>query len=448
MLEADLDAALQVDYRERFGAVCSALNPIWIEEALLSTGSASIRKRRFPAEMVVFLVIGMALMRNRSIEQVLDILDLKMPGDPRPVAKSAIVQARQRLGDQSLAWLFSRSADVWAHRRAKEQHWRGLAVYGLDGTSMAVADSTLNRDYFGGPGSGRGVSGYPMVRLVTLMALRSHLLAAAAFGPLEFGELNLAGELWQHIPDDSLSVVDKGFFAANALIPLTLSGTNRHWLTRSKVNTVWRVVEHLGPGDDLVEMDVSSQAHDKCPGLPKTWRARAIRYQRDGFPAESLLTSLLDSKAYPGKEIVRLYHERWELELAFDNVKTEILERKEALRSQAPQGVSQELFGILLTYNLVRLEMDRVAKLAGVSPLRISFVWAFRMIRDEWMFSAMARSQGAIPKQWDLLARQIARFLLPERRERVVPRGVKVKMSGYPRLRPGDRAAARSRRGQ
>lgn len=443
VLDDDLTAIAAHDYRDRFGAICGELNPLWVDEALLSTGTASIRKRRFPAEMVVFLVIGMALMRNKSIEQVLDTLELKMPGNRRPVAKSAIVQARQRLGEDPLAWLFSRSAQEWAHRSAREQQWRGLAIYGLDGTSMAVADSTSNREYFGGPGSGRGVSGYPMVRLVTLMALRSHLLAAAAFGPLEFGELNLAGELWRHIPDDSLSVVDKGFFAANALIPLTTSGRQRHWLTRSKVNTAWRIVEHLGPGDDLVEMSVSAQAQDKVPGLPKTWQARAIRYQRDGFPPESLLTSLIDAETYPAKDIIRLYHERWELELAFDNVKTEILERKETLRSQSPSGVSQELFGILLTYNLVRLEMDRVARLAGVSPLRISFVWALRLIRDEWMFSAMARSQGTIPKQWDLLALQITRFLLPERRDRRVPRGVKVKMSGYPRLRPGDRAAAR-----
>ena len=140
--DSDLGTIAQYDDRRGFDSIIQELNPLWIEEALLSTGTASIRKRRIPAEMVVFLVVGMALIRNKSIEQVVDSLDLKMPGDRRPIAKSAIAEARKRVGDQPLAWLFSKSALEWSHRSARRQHWRGLAIYGLDGTSMAVADSS------------------------------------------------------------------------------------------------------------------------------------------------------------------------------------------------------------------------------------------------------------------------------------------------------------------
>src|SRR5262249_55701172 len=133
--------------------------------------------------------------------------------------------------------------------------------------------------------------------------------------------------------------------------------------------------------DLLVEMAVSSEARKKDPSLPKTFRCRVIEYKRSGHEPQRLLTSLLDSVAYPLKELVVLYHERWELELAYDEIKTTVLQRQECIRSQSPDGVRQEIWGILLTYNLVRLEMERVADSAGVEPLRLSFVASLRALR-------------------------------------------------------------------
>ncbi len=437
-LAASLVATAAFPRPEKLAGFTQHLPQAWIEEALEATGTATVRKRRLPAEQVVWLVLGMALYRDRSIVEVVDKLDLALPGaGDRPVAPSAVPQARARLGDEPMAWLFQHSAKHWAHASANRHRWRGLALYGLDGTSLRVADSDENRVHFGSA-NGRTASGYPMTRLVALMAVRSHVLAAARFGPYTRGEHSYANELWSELPDQSLTVVDRNFLAANVLIPLSRAGRERHWLIRAKKNTAWRVVKRLGPNDELVEMKVSPYAHEADPTLPKVWHARAIYYKRKGFKHQTLLTSLFDPEAYPAAELVALYHERWELELGYDEIKTEILDREETIRSKSPTTVAQELWGILLAYNLVRLEMERVADEAGVDPTRISFIAALHLICDEWLWCAVA-SPGAIPKHLRNLRAKLARLVLPPRRPRSYPRAVKIKMSSYPRKRPSRR---------
>jgi hypothetical protein len=224
------------------------------------------------------------------------------------------------------------------------------------------------------------------------------------------------------------------------LIALERSG-NRHWLTRTKSNTRWAIVEKLGKDDYLAELEV----HET--GLPRTWQVRAIRYKRRGHPESTLLTSLLDAKRYPASEIIALYHERWELELGYDEVKTHLLDRQEAIRSRSPQGVSQELWGIALAYNLVRLEMERIAAEAHVLPTRISFTGSLALIRDELGRMGGERfATGTIPSRLEDLRRNLKRLLLPERRlQRAYPRAVKIKMSSYPRKRPTKRRSTKER---
>lgn len=283
--------------------------------------------------------------------------------------------------------------------------------------------------------SRRGESAYPLVRVVVLMALRSHLLASAMFGPYRPGEHVYAAPLWADVPDNSLIVVDKGFFGANLLIPLTRDHQNRHWLTRAKKNANMRVIKRLGRRDELVELKVPAATRAKDPSLPLTWIVRAIAYQKKGFRPQKLLTSLVDSERYPAEEIAALYHERWELENGYDEIKTELLDREETIRSKTPDAVAQELWGILLAYNLVRLEMAAVAEEAGVAPTRISFVGALRLITDEWLWAAVT-SPGAIPTRLRDLRASLRQLILPLRRsERSYPRAVKIKMSNYDRKR-------------
>jgi hypothetical protein len=437
-LAQSLAEAAEFGVSERLEQFKKHLPADWIEEALSWAGTTTVRRRRLPAEQVVWLCIGMGLFRDRPIEDIVDMLELALPDHKRSlVAKSAITQARQRLTEDPLAYLFITTASEWAARSAQGDTWRGFNLYGMDGTTMRVPDSPENRAAFGGQdaGGGRGPSGYPQVRVVAMMALRSHLLSAFRFADYHTGETTLARDVWQEVPENSLVLVDRGFLVKKDLINLELSG-NRHWLTRSKANTKWSVLEKLGKDDYLVEWDVSET------DLPSNWQIRAIHYNRKGHGRTTLLTSLIDPEKYPAKELIELYHERWETELAYDEVKTHLLERQETIRSRTPQGVRQELWGIALAYNLVRLEMERVANEEGVPPTRLSFTVALRLIRDEltWM-GAPRLAPGSIPKRLSGLRARMKRLLLPpRRRDRTFPRAVKLKMSSYPRKRPALRS--------
>jgi len=422
---------------ESFGRLLSSIDAAWIEEALEATGTATIRKRRLPAEQVVWLVLGLALYRDWSISRVVNHLHLALPGESgRGVVPSASIQARARLGDEPMRWLFERCAQSWAHASADRHRYRGLALYGVDGTTVRTLDSAENRAHFGGQSGGdRGASGYPQARVVTLMALRSHLLAAARFGPYAVGETTMAEELWPELPDDSLCIVDREFLAVRCLSAIEDQDRNRHWMTRAKSRSRWRTVKRLGRGDELVELEFSDQTRRANPEMPERWLVRAIRYERPGFQPQTLLTSLHDHKKYPAREMVALYHERWELELGFDEVKTELLEREEALRSKTPRGVAQDLWSLGLLYNLVRLEMEQIAVEAGVPPTRISFIAALQFIQNCWLICA-AMAPARIPRKLRRLREDLSQFILPPRRsERLYPRVVKIKMSAYPKKR-------------
>jgi hypothetical protein len=429
------------------------LDPAWVEEALLTTGTASIRRRRVPAEQAVWLVLGMALMRDLPITEVARQLDLALPArdGTRTVASSALTQARARLGAEPMEWLFLRSAEGWAHHSASADRWRDLALYGADGTTLRVADSPENRDHFGSQDSGRHegdrderMGGYPLMRLVVVMALRSHLLAAASFGPYGVDERTYAASLWDTVPDHSLILFDRNYLQANVLVPLTIRGTERHWLTRAKSSTRYAVIRRLGPGDELVEFEVSSKARRKDLSLPTHFDARVIRYQRKGYPPQLLVTSLVDATRYPASEIRALYHERWEIELGFGELKTDMLERLETIRSKSPVAVAQETWGLLITYNLIRLEMQRTAAELKVPPIRISFVATLRESVQQWNLAAMT-SPGVVAGRLVTVTERLRHFVLPPRRpQRVFPRAVKLKMSNYARKAP-TKSSSRSR---
>ena len=415
----------------------ASLDPAWIEEALQATGTATIRRRRLPAEQVVWLVIGMGVFRDLPLHELVATLDLALPGSRGVrVAPSSVVQARERLGDEPIRWLFEKTGSTWAHASARRHAWRGLAVYGADGTTVRVPDSRENREHFGGQDTRwQSTSGYPLARVVTLMALRSHLLAAARFGPYGTDERVYAAELWPLVPDDSLTVVDRNFLAARILLGIQAGGRNRHWLTRATARSKWTRTKRFAAGDELVDMAVSKEARQKDPTLPRTWSMRAIRYRRRGFPPQTLLTSLVDARRYPATEIVALYHERWEMELGYNEVKRVMLDREESTRSKSPRGIAQELWGLALSYNLVRFEAENVAAEAGVPPTRISFTAALTFIETALRTWGLENA-GRLPERLIKLRADLAHFILPERRERSYPRTVKIKMSSYDRNRP------------
>jgi hypothetical protein len=408
----------------------------WIERALQATGSATVRMRKLPAHFVVWIVIAMALLRDRSIQEVVRHLDLVLPEAKTPkvrglVSGSAVVQARDRLGAEPMAELFAQTAQHWCATSADQHRWRGLAVYGVDGSTLRVPDTKENEEAFGRPASGRGTAAYPQMRIVALVVLRSHLIANLALGACRESELTLAEPLLDALPDSSLAVVDRAYLSFYHLHRIQSQGTGRHWLTRLKKHVKIKTIRRLGPNDHLVELTATPQARQKHPELPKTLLARAVGYQRRGVAPQTLLTSLLDPVAYPAAEIVEMYHERWELETAFDEIKTHTLDREEALRSRAPARVRQEVWGLAIGYNLVRWEMERVANDTGIAPTQLSFRHSLMLIRNFWVTAWLA-SPGVLRKRLDSLQDDLVLLVLPQRRDRSYPRAVKIKMSGYP----------------
>lgn len=450
-VSAWIDELLGLDIPAGFKRFGQALDAKWIDDALQETGTATVRRRRLSAESVVWLAIGMALFRDRSIPEVVSHLALVLPSEKggtssagRSVAPSAIPQRRYRVGAAPLEVIFRRTAEAWSMAEEDVNRWQGLALYGVDGTTLRVPDTDENREAFGLPGTGRSQSGYPQVRLVALMALRSRMLTAVAFGPYsgkKTGEHSLGRELWPQLPESSLVIMDRGFTDYGLFYRLH-HGANgdscdrqKHWLVRTKANARWTTLETFGTGDELVELSISRQARLKDPDLPKTMVARAIRYEVKGYKPQTLLTSLVDPAKYPPTEVAALYHERWEIELGYDEIKTHMLERQEALRSKKAEGIRQEIWGILVAYNLVRKEMLDVADDAGVEPARISFRHSLQLIRVFCMVEAWACSPGVLPKRLTTHREMMKTLLiLPERRpERRYKRHVKIKMSGYKR---------------
>ncbi|MDB4952983.1 MAG: transposase family protein [Myxococcales bacterium] len=155
-------------------------------------------------------MLGMALLRDAPITVVARTLELALPAldGIHTVASSALTQARGRLGDEPMEWLFLRSSEQWATANADKDRWRDLALYAVDGSTLRVADSVENRDQFGsaktGPHQGgrhERVGGYPLMRIVVLMAPGSHLLATAACGPYGTDERGYTRSLWGSVPD-------------------------------------------------------------------------------------------------------------------------------------------------------------------------------------------------------------------------------------------------------
>lgn len=433
-LITEIATALEQVPAENLGALSKWLDEAWLEEGLHATGTSTLRKRRLPAWQVLWLVLGMSMMSGRSVAEVAAKLGVAKPrrGAKKEVAPSALVQARQRLGSDVVAYIFQRSAEVWG--KASTHNWRGLEVFAIDGTTVRVADSDANHEHFGRHYAGvhATASSHPMLRMVVAANVRSRMLVGAELGPFTTSELVLARPLLAALPSNAVVILDRLYTGAPQLLLVT-AAAERNYLVRAKKNQRWTVVKTFAAHDQLIELTVSDEARQNDPSLPRSWRARAITYRTERGQ-HTLLTSLLDPSVYPAQEIVNLYRERWEIELTYDEVKTSVLAGRIALRSRTVDGVYQEAWGLLLAYNLVRREMFEIALEAGVPPSRVSFTAAFHYILDEWHWCTITNAPGAIPKHLRELRETIARFILPPRRsERRYDRVVKRKESSYPR---------------
>jgi hypothetical protein len=281
-----------------------------------------------------------------------------------------------------------------------------------------------NRDHFRAQLYSSGaVASYPQVRGVTLTALPTHIVHSAAFGPYGTNEMLHAKQLVANVPNESLTVFDRGFLSAQILWTLTQHGTDRHFIIPAKSNTQWEVIE--GDDDDcIVRMRVSPQARAKCAELPEFWEARAITIVDDQARKRVLLTSLRDRRRYGRSDIAGCYQRRWGIETSYRELKQTMLGTALTLRSKTVDGVYQEIWGTLIAYNLARLEIAKAALTVKCEPTEVSFIRAFHLIQFELHWAAVTRSYGKLPASMKHLRERLVSLLNDERptrrRRRVV----------------------------
>jgi len=427
-----------------FVGLTQHISPAWLEEALRSStggASASLRRRKLPLEMAVWLTIGMALFRDRSIQETAHHLSLVL-GDDGSISPGALPLARARLGSGPLEVLFDLSAASWS-RASEDRLWRGLSVWAMDGTCFNLPETPENDAVYGRSENATAMGPFPKARAAALTNARTHVMAGFEVGPYAEGELSLLASLWQKIPDHSCTLIDRGLLSWWAFDQLTKSGTERHWLTRARSPLSCTPVRKLGRNDELVHVFMSRKARDKHPEAPCSILVRRISITvktSKGRMRVDILTSALDPEKYPASELTALYRERWEIEIAYDELKTHLLEAKDTLRSKTPEGVRQELFGAAIAHNLVRVELCRVASQTKRDPRSLSFRHALLLIRN-FMITAWTTAPGALPRRLGSLRKDLKLLLLPPRRSRRYPREIKYRTARYPVRKPRPRAA-------
>lgn len=423
-------ARTSINRLTEFSSLADILEPELIQSCLDDNSVVTLRKRKLPMDAMIWAVIGMSLFRTESVRQLINKLDIVLPQEVDYVARSAVTQARKKLGSQVVKDVFHRSSRTW-HERAQHPQWCGLNLYGVDGVVWRTPDTKENSSAFARTANKAYEAGYPQVRMVCLMELSSHLILDSAFDSVAENEMNLAAKLVGSVPNESLTIFDKGFYSLGLLHDWQQKGNNTHWLLPLKKGTQYEEVKSLGKQDKIVQIKTTPQSRKKRPHLPEVIEARLVTRKVKGKDVQ-ILTSMLDTMKYPSAEIVDLYAHRWEIELGYREMKQHMLESRFTLRSNLPELIHQELWGLLLAYNLIRYKMILMAKsLNSVFPNQLSFRDASsHIIHTLTMMPIYA--PGNVPRIVLDIERNAAQFKLEGKRERSYPRCLKVSKNRYP----------------
>jgi hypothetical protein len=405
------------------GALTQVISFDVVDALLAETGAVQRRVRVLPSRVVVYFVLAMALFGECGYRGVWARLagGLEGLGLASPSA-SALRQARRRVGPAPLKALFELLAVPLAWPGMPGTRWRGLIPVAFDGTVVSAPDSPANLAAFGRQGVRNGQTGYPLIRLVTLAECGTRGLLAAVFGSRDAGEVPYARMLLPRLRPGMVVLMDK-IFDANAMLA-GIAGAGADFGCRLKDSRKAPVLARYPDGSRLsliagIEVRVIEAVLTvrRSDGLTSRHRYR-------------LATSLLDHRRYPAPELVRLYHERWEIESAYLAIKDTMVGGR-VLRSRHPRDIEQELWALLAVYQALRIVLaDAAGTVPGTDPDRTSFTIAFQAARDQ-----LIRASGIFAAPLTDLAGAIGRAalgqLLPRRRMRASPRAVKRPTSRY-----------------
>ena len=356
-----------------------------VDEVIADVGRTELRHRSLPARVMAYFAIGMALHSEGSYEDVLGLLTdgLGWASGEEPVklpSKSAIFQARARLGSEPVAALFARVAAPLADPGTPGAWLGGRRLVAIDGTCLDVADTVENDEWFGRPGVMKGErSAFPQARLVAVAECGTHAVFDAVVGPYTTAENTLAQGLIDRLEPGMVLLADRGFCGFPLWSRAAATGADLLW--RAMPNMKPRHLETLADGTWLAELRPSGNAGRHAEPLT----IRVIDYEiDDGRPNDTtyrLFTTMLDPNDASAVDLAAAYAQRWEIESVFDELKVHQRGARTVLRSKSPDLVLQEIWGHLCCHFAIRTLMWEAADHAGVDPDRVSFVAALRIAR-------------------------------------------------------------------
>jgi transposase IS4-like protein/DDE family transposase len=397
---AGLPAGVRLSDHISLGVIAKTFPPERVRQILAETGTASERERDLPAQVMVYYAIALALHMGSSTREVLRCLLeglrwLWGAEAVRVAGKSGISQARTRLGEAPLRRLYERVAQPIATRASRGAWYRRWRLVSLDGSCLDVADTEANRAGFGVPGASRGESAFPQLRFVALVENGTHVLFGARLGRFADGETTLAHAALAALRPGMLCLADRQFFGHALWQAAAATGADLLW--RGKHNLRLPREAALADGSYLTTIHPSDKDRRHRTGGV---RVRVVEYRLEGVagaePLYRLLTTILDPTQAPAAELAALYHERWEIEGALAELKTQLRGARVVLRSKAPALVRQEFWGLLLAHFAVRGLMHEAALKADEDPDRLSFSHAVRVVRRKLpLFAALPPSGQA-----------------------------------------------------
>ena len=369
--------------RIAIGVLTRAFPPGLVDEVIAETGRAEKRSRLLPARVVVYFVLAMCLFFGQGYEEVARLLGEGLAGGGRPwrvPTTAAIGRARRRLGPEPLRLLFARVCRPVAVPGTAGARYRRWHLVAVDGTTLDLADTEANDEFFGRPGSGRGTGAFPQARLVALAECGTHTVFGAALGPLSVSEQTLSRQLFAHLRAGMLLLADRGFYGFELWQQARAGGADLLW--RVKKNTALPVVRVLQDGSYLSA--VHAEQDRKARRNPVAVRVVEYTLARTGdATVYRLVTTLLDPEQAPAAELAALYAQRWEIETTLDEIKTHQRGSRLVLRSKYPWGVEQEVSGLLLVHYAIRQLMHQAALHEGIDPDRLSFTRSLRVVRRQ-----------------------------------------------------------------
>jgi Insertion element 4 transposase N-terminal/Transposase DDE domain len=410
----------------RLGALTEWVSAELVDEVLAERGVRDQRPGALPARFMVYYVLALALFQQDSYDDVAENLVGALEGmDEAIPGKSSFTRARQRLGAGPLEAVFRRLAGPVAPRCLAGAFWRGMRVAAVDGFMLDVPDTQANRAAFGGPVDAKGQpAGFPQARVVTLTETGTHSSADARVGGFSGGEPELAAAMAGSAAG-MLVIMDRAF--AGVVLWKAYLKAGAHLLIRARSCVAARPVRVLDDGTYLARMNPAGQKGAHPGGV----LVRVIEYRVDGGEVIRLLTDLMDPAAFPAGELAALYHERWENESSYRQVKTFQRGRQEILRSADPELVRQEIWAHLTVHHCLTRIIMRLAAGERTDPDRICFVKVLKHVRRS-VIRQSARTSAQVRQFMAMMAAKVRRKLdNGPRRLREADRSLKRPASKY-----------------